>query len=240
MAGYRDAIYQSYRATRYEHANPDDPATQASRTAIYRYEFRGQLPSDKKAKILDLGCGSGLLVEFLLADRYTNVIGIDVSEDQVAHARTKGLPVQQAEALSFLEENAGFDVIILTDVIEHLKKDEIIRLLHGIRRGLADNGYALIRTGNAASVYGLTTRYIDFTHEIGFTEESFRQVLLATGFRDISITDNKAPFGWAPKRFLRWTLLKVWRVMFRAIYMLEVGTDSPRLLGKALIAIARK
>lgn len=237
MTNYREKMYASYRSTIYGLSNPDN--SEQLREA-YQARFDQVLPVNKQAKILDLGCGSGFLVNFLLQSGYENVVGIDNSIEQVEFAQKQGLPIIHANGLDFLEENKDFDLIILTDVIEHLKKDEIIKLLESILSALADGGYTVIRTGNASSIYGTTMRYIDFTHEIEFSETSLRQVLLACGFTKVSISDNKAPFGWKPKRLLRWTLFKIWRVIFRLIYLVEVGQDSPRLLGKLLIAQAYK
>jgi SAM-dependent methyltransferase len=237
MADYREKIYASYRSTIYGLSNPDSLAQPIEG---YRTGFGEFLPGNKEAKILDLGCGSGYLVNFLIQSGYQNVLGIDNSIEQVEFASKKGLPVIQANALDFLKENRDFDLIILTDVIEHLKKDEIIDLLESILSALAVGGSVIIRTGNASAIYGTTMRYIDFTHELEFTETSMRQVLLACGFTKISISDNKPSFGWKPKRLLRWILFKIWRAIFRLIYLIEVGEDSPRLLGKLLIAQAYK
>lgn len=237
MSNYRQKIYASYRTNNYIAKNSGDIE---STIENYRFQFQDLLPKDKNAKILDIGCGSGFLVNFLVKEGYKNVLGIDNSPEQVEFGQSQNLPVIQAEAIEFLKENKGFDLIISTDVIEHLKKDEIIDFLERIYEALAENGYSIIRTGNVASIYATTSRYIDFTHEIGFTEDSLRQVLLVCGFNKILISDNKAKFGWKPKRLLRWSLLKVWRGLLSAVYTLEVGENKPRLFGKLLIAQAYK
>lgn len=237
MTAYRKILYNSYRSTIYEFSNSDDFE---SKIEGYRHEFKTLMPEDKQAKILDLGCGSGYLVYFFIKEGYKNITGIDNSIEQVEFANSQQLPVIRAEALDFLKTNQGFDVILLTDLIEHFQKNEIVELLKVIYESLNPGGYAIIRTGNASCIYGTTMRYIDFTHEIGFTEKSFRQILLAIGFDRVFIDDNKPRFGWKLKRLFRFILFKIWRIILKLIYFIEVGEDCPKLFGKLLIAKAYK
>lgn len=116
-------------------------------------------------------------------------MGIDNSAEQVEFAKSHSLPVIQVNALEYLTHNKNFDLIVLTDVIEHLSKDEIVTLLLQIHEALAPNGYVIIRTPNACSFTAANSRYIDFTHEISFTERSIRQVLLACNFTQVLITE---------------------------------------------------
>ncbi len=236
MTSYRKRLYSCYRATIYEQTNPG--ALNRHRIEDYQSSLGGLLPLNKKVKILDLGCGKGFLIQFLKLKGYDNVLGVDISQDQVEYAKQLGLQVIRAEALDFLKNNKSFDLILATDVIEHLTKNEIVEFLEAICESLVTGGSVIFATGNASSVYGGTIRYIDFTHEINFTEKSLRQVLLACGFERISISDSKVPFGWRPRRLARWVLLKLWRFILTAIYTLEVGEDRPRLFGKLLIAQA--
>lgn len=237
---YRDAIFDSYRSFGFSGDYVDDAAGKATIAEAYAWEMTELLPKNRQAKVLDLGCGSGYLVRWLVDLGYTDVHGVDVSAEQIAYARGLGLPVCQGDCLDYLATHGGFDAIISTDVIEHQTKEEVIDFLEAIRRALVPGGTVILRTGNMSSIYGLTIRYIDFTHETGFNEPSLRQVLLATGFRDIRITDNKAPFGWKPKRLARWVLFKLWRAVLNLAFFIEVGENRPRLLGKLLIASAKK
>lgn len=241
MEKHRKIIYKSYRSLGFGKKNPDNLISYKAQAESYILEFRNMLPKDKNAKILDVGCGGGFLIQLLMELGYKDITGIDISPEQVDFAKNKGLPVICTDALDFLKKNKEkFEVIIATDLIEHLNKSEIMDLLGSIYGALTPKGYALIRTGNASSMYGITIRYIDFTHEIAFTENSLRQILLASGFIQINITDNKAPFGLKPRRLLRWVILKIWRAILKVLYAAEVGVDRPRLLGKLLIAQAYK
>jgi 2-polyprenyl-3-methyl-5-hydroxy-6-metoxy-1,4-benzoquinol methylase len=233
---YRTSLYASYRETHYVAFNPGDAASRRSIDESYDLTFAPFLPPDRHSRILDVGCGSGLLLEWLLARGYRSVQGIDLSPDQVRYCKERGLCVEEAEAQLFLEQNQGFDLVVLTDILEHLKKDEAITIVLEIRKALNAGGAILIRTPNASSMIASTERWIDLTHELLYTEQSLRQLLRTCGFKNITVVDNQAPFGLRPRRLLRWIGLKVLRKAQRLVCLVDVGTDAPRLFGKCLIA----
>jgi len=81
-------------------------------------------------------------------------------------------------------------------------------------------------------IYSLMVRYVDFTHEARSAEQHLCQVWLPGGFERVWITDNNVAFGWKPKHFAHWSLIKLLRIVLRAVFAREVGEGSPRLLGK--------
>ena len=77
-------------------------------------------------KILDIGCGGGLLTEAMAA-KGANVTGIDMAEKSLSIARLhlyeSGLSVdyQLSSAEAFAEEHAGeFDVVTCLEMLEHV------------------------------------------------------------------------------------------------------------------------
>ncbi len=94
-------------------------------------EIQGRLKSKKKLKLLDLGCGGGILLESLakseIAKNIEVFMGVDMSGKtlEIARGRAKeqGLPIEYKE--SSIEdfcskEKEGFDIIIASEVIEHV------------------------------------------------------------------------------------------------------------------------
>lgn len=240
MSLYREVLLASYGSGGYAASNPDDAVSARVRRENYHRQFREMLPPCKDAKILDLGCGSGFLVEFLKEDGYADVTGVDASKEQVARAQQKGLPVLHGDAVHYLTQSDRYDVIFNTDFIEHLTKDEIVDFLTRIRKALKPGGYVVIQTPNASSIYGMTARYQDFTHETAFTGRSLEQVLVACDFNRIMVRDNSIPFGFRPRRLLRWYLSQILRLAQKLLFSIEVGMDRPKLFGKLLIAKAYK
>jgi len=73
-------------------------------------------------------------------------------------------------------------------VIEHVAKRQAVPFLNAVRKALAPGGVLLLETPNMANPFlGLTFRYADFTHEVGYTETSIHYVLQAAGFHDITV-----------------------------------------------------
>lgn len=75
-------------------------------------------------RLLDVGCGHGLLLDEARKRGYETV-GIELSRENARHARGLGLDVREVPLEAFSEGTNGdapgaFDVIVLADVIEHL------------------------------------------------------------------------------------------------------------------------
>jgi 2-polyprenyl-6-hydroxyphenyl methylase / 3-demethylubiquinone-9 3-methyltransferase len=93
-----------------------------------------------KCKILDIGCGAGILTNFLALDEH-DITGIDISEKSLTIAEkfdtTKKVKYLKANAYNIPLENHTFDVICAMDVLEHIENpakliQEASRLLkHG-------------------------------------------------------------------------------------------------------------
>src|SRR6266576_2835336 len=91
------------------------------------------LKSTGAARVLDLGCGEGRLLQALLKEKqFTEIVGMDVSHRalEIAHDRLHydRLPPVQKERLRLLHGSliyrdqrlAGFDAAVVVEVIEHL------------------------------------------------------------------------------------------------------------------------
>jgi len=126
--------------------------------------------------------------------------------------------------------------VILKDVIEHLPRAVVIPILSSIYDALNPGGSLLVETGNLTSLTGVYLRYIDFTHECGFTENSLRQVLKASGFTTIELAPNRDRiYSWKSRLLsvARW----LWERTLKMIYRIERGWDAvPSIYSKLLLA----
>jgi SAM-dependent methyltransferase len=110
-----------------------------------------------RSRVLDVGCGTGFLLE-RLAGRGFSGIGIDLSPESVEHARSRLRDIGASERLdaqvgSAYEPPAGpFDLIALTDVLEHLENPRAC--LATLRERLAPGGLLVISTPNRRSLSG--------------------------------------------------------------------------------------
>ena len=138
----------------------------------------------------DLGCGKGEWLAWLQTKGFGNLWGADWSAEDAAIARSHspGISIEEGDILRKLRENRGrFDLLHAKDVIEHLRPDELFEFLDACRFALKPGGALWLLTYNAQSPFANVTRYGDFTHEIGLTPTSMRQVLTAAGFEVVSI-----------------------------------------------------
>lgn len=109
------------------------------------------LYKDKKAKVLDLGCGVGLTLS-ILAQKFPNIVGCDI--DQEALDATKKvlkkvgvnirLILYDGRKLPF--KNNEFDVVTCIEVIEHVQNHH--QFLKEIYRVLKKDGILHITTAN--------------------------------------------------------------------------------------------
>ncbi len=200
------------------------------------------LPKSKNVSILDIGCGWGQLLFTLRQHGYENIKGIDLGYHQVNITRKRGIEAEQISDLQvYLETHIGkWDVIIMSQVIEHFSKDKMLTYLRTIMSALTDNGKLIISTPNMALYSGLVQRYTNFTHEIGFTERSLEQVLRVAGFSQINIYGEQLHFK--PRfKYCIWLILRsLWFKLLGFIYLLEKGVDRPQIISRHLIAVAKR
>ncbi len=80
----------------------------------------------KKSRVLDLGCGDGLLLEYLIKERECSGYGIELDDENVLACLKRGVNVLQLnleEGLKLFEDKS-FDVVLQIDTLQHLKNAE--------------------------------------------------------------------------------------------------------------------
>ncbi len=176
---------------------------------------------DRKAPLLELGCGAGIMLDYLSRSGFTDLTGIDISADQVREARSRGFNVQQADALTFLRKHPGrYEMIVAMDIVEHFKKEELFELLKGVQRALKPGGLFVIQTPNGDGLLPNYVIYGDLTHFTILSPLSLTYLLTVTGFSDIRIKElGPALFVHFPL-FIAWQLIRL-AAMF--IKFVEIG-----------------
>ena len=235
-------LYKNYISTHFEniHENIENDFKLYHR--YYKKNYLKQLPNDKKTRILDIGCGMGHFLNFLEKEGYENYLGIDISEENIEFCKEKNFNVRLCNVFDYLKENSGlFDTIIMNDVIEHFDKQEIIQLLKLVHRNLIINGKLIIKVVNASNpILGNSSRYVDFTHEIGFTEESLSQVLKVCGYKDVRIyPQNIYIFYLNPINYIAKIISNILNFIFRLCFIMY-GRKTTKIFTKDIIAVAKK
>jgi SAM-dependent methyltransferase len=96
-------------------------------------------------RILDIGCGAGVMTDFLT--RYGTVTGVDFSRPAIRLAEAlSSASGFRAGRLEDVGADARFDLITLFDVLEHIPLDEREGFLAAVRSRLAPGGSILAST----------------------------------------------------------------------------------------------
>ncbi len=158
----------------------------------YEAELLPLIPDNKSLSILDVGSGLGHLLRYLLANGYQNIGGIEIDlqlyNESKKYIGEKIKFLINDDALHYLSNNIEiFDVISLFDVIEHFSLEDAYDLLCKIHDSLRPDGIAIFRTPNMANILGAYSRYMDITHQSGFTEQSLTQLIRQAGYSQIKV-----------------------------------------------------
>ena len=154
------------------------------------------------AKVLDLGCSSGLLAERIRAMGH-RVTGVDREAFPETLERVDEFAVGDLEDGIPAEVGVGFDVVIAADVLEHLRQPE--RLLAEISRVLNPTGRLIVSVPNFGHWYPRTRTLVgafdydqrgilDKTHYRFFTRKSLDRMLRNAGFEVRRRTEVGLPF----------------------------------------------
>jgi SAM-dependent methyltransferase len=145
---------------------------------FYLNTFKSYRPSS--SKILDLGCNRGYLLRVIKNLGYDDIVGIDLSPGDLEHAKNLDLNCELllVDAFEYLGSNQlKFDVIVIKAVLEHISKDKIEELITLMHNSLKIGGSLIIDVPNMDWFFASHERYMDFTHEVGFTKESIDQIV---------------------------------------------------------------
>jgi SAM-dependent methyltransferase len=97
--------------------------------------------------ILELGCGSGIVSEFLA--RYGNVTGVDQSSVGIETARARGCGRFLISVLPTIPSEATeFDLCVLSQVVEHFTDSDRVTLLRNARDAVRPGGHLVVTTPN--------------------------------------------------------------------------------------------
>ncbi|WP_372778323.1 class I SAM-dependent methyltransferase [Litorivivens sp.] len=198
------------------------------------------LPEAKDVGVIDVGCGAGILLEWLSVKGYKNCTGLDRDEGQVAFSRSLGFQAEQvddtAAALSAYED---MQFIIFKDVLEHMPENEVSKVLEAARRALSPGGRIYVSVPNAAASFAPYWRYNDGTHLRSYTSAVLGLHLEMAGFRVIHVGDDDTLSFSSLMGIGRLLIRTLFRCVRRIEAIGEFGSDGVRMpLGLNLVVVA--
>ena len=83
---------------------------------------------NKNSHVLDVGCGDGILMEFLIKEKKVNIRGIEISKTKVQNCIAKGLTIIEGNAEEDLRQfpDKSFDYVILSQTLQAFLNPELV------------------------------------------------------------------------------------------------------------------
>lgn len=110
-----------------------------------------------KGRLLDMGCGTGLLSRALLQQPGLEVIGCDIAEGMLTVAREHGIHAVYGDAESLPFENAHFDAVVSSSVLQWC---EAAKVLAEVKRVLKPGGVFVFSTFGEHTLCELKTAFL--------------------------------------------------------------------------------
>ncbi len=121
-------------------------------------------------RILDVGCGDGALLEYLVRTKGVDGRGIELSQQNVNACVARGLSVMQGDADTDLMEypSGAFDAVILSNTIQATERprlvlDQLLRIGRRTAVSLPNFGYWKVRAALAATGRMPRTKNLDYS-----------------------------------------------------------------------------
>lgn len=131
----------SYRKEKWDYLKNKNEAGRYRKIIDFIEEF-----SFKNSRILDLGCGSGVLTERIPKELYSYFLGIDFSKESIRLANRKELPgavFLVADIVKFKPEQV-FDVIIFNEAFYYIPKNRRRKVFRTMKSHLSENGIFIV------------------------------------------------------------------------------------------------
>jgi glycosyltransferase involved in cell wall biosynthesis len=186
-----------------------------------------QLSKRPPLRILELGCGEGLLSAQLQRAGHT-VVGIEKEDQAADKAAARGVQVIRAdlETFDFRTLDQPFDLVIAVDILEHLRNPDEV-LMRAVK-ALQSDGSVILDVPNVANIvvrllllmgyfpYG-GQGILDRTHVNFFTMRSALEMVRQSGLKVQDVTVTPLPL---PRVFPRFSKTWIGRIAYRALISL--------------------
>jgi methionine biosynthesis protein MetW len=100
------------------------------------------------SRVLDLGCGRGVFLEYLQRQRRTSGIGVDIEPEKIRGCVKRGVDAYQGDMLQFMQAfpDAHFDYVVCSRTVQELPEPgaflrEALRVGRSLAIGFVNFGY---------------------------------------------------------------------------------------------------
>jgi 2-polyprenyl-3-methyl-5-hydroxy-6-metoxy-1,4-benzoquinol methylase len=239
---HRQHFYNRYTTAQSRFQSIEDARTRVQiETKGLERTVQGALPTNRAARVVDLGCGYGAFLLWMRERGYENLRGIDLSQEQVDLARELGLDCVEVEDLfTALSQERDVDLITMFDVIEHLTRSEAISALTTIAQVLSPGGTLILRTPNVDAALGTVLSYGDLTHELHLNKTSVLELFATLEFHHVQVLPVPVVGGSFLARLLRGILAPIAGIA-RTLRHIEQGISTNASISTPnMLIIARR
>jgi ubiquinone/menaquinone biosynthesis C-methylase UbiE len=121
---------------------------------------------DKNSEILDVGCGNGKNMKYMVDNGFVNVHGCDFSSKLVQICKGKQLDVIEANILSLPYQDKSFDNVICVAVLHHLStRLNRTCAINELVRVTKSEGHIFISV-NSTSEFNKSSRHIETKNDL--------------------------------------------------------------------------
>ena len=200
------------------------------------------LPPQPTDFILDVGCGSGVITDYL-GKSGAKVLGIDGNEDAIRFANATFTAPNVEYRLGLVDDLFNCDIspdkIYCLEVIEHIYFEQGETMLANFRKLLKPGGTVFLTTPNYNSLWPLiewtmakvtdAAKMDEAQHVAQYTRKRLAQVIIAAGLEPLSLKSMSFVAPWLSPLSHR-----------LAVGLEGIETHIPILPGAILVAVARK
>ncbi len=239
---HRQHFYNQYTTAQSRFASIEDARrrVEAEHRGL-RASVAPHLPQNRTGRIVDLGCGYGAFLLWLQEQGFSDLRGIDLSQEQVDLARALGLECVEVEDLfTALSQEHGVAMVTMFDVIEHLTRAEAISALTSIAHVLAPGGTLILRTPNVDASLGSVLSYGDLTHELHLNKTSVLELFATLPFSSVQVLPVPSVGGSALARLIR-AIVRPLSTLGRRLRHIEQGISwNATIATPNMLIVARR
>jgi SAM-dependent methyltransferase len=150
-----------------------------ARNRIILRTFRHHLKHLARPRVLEVGCGTGYVLQSLAAENRYDLTGLEshIAGLRFARSRLPAVELVQADARNLPYESA-FDAVGAFDVIEHIVEDDAV--LASVRRALKPGGIFFVTVPQHMWLWSATDEQA--LHKRRYTRRQLSAKLRAAGF----------------------------------------------------------
>lgn len=137
------------------------------------------LPAE--ARILDIGCGTGGVIQSLLDAGFPHTSGIDVSPFSIKVCQERGLPALSADVRSYLKAQAdnSLDVMLFIDSLTYTEEIEHEQIIKDCYRVLKPGGKIILNSAALQAFRGIHDDHVATLCRLN--KQSYRRYAAAAG-----------------------------------------------------------